>query len=170
MKKIYLLGLTILLSSQLWGQCTLNLISSVDSLLCGECATLSAFGSMDGNVAFQEDFNSGSPTGWQFTQSVTIANNTCGVPAPDGSDFMWMGDQAVNPRDMTTVSLDLSPGGVICFEMRFAVQGDASPCEGPDENDEGVALQYSTDNGATWTDIQYWDPNGGNDPNLTSWN
>lgn len=170
MKNIYLIGFIILLSTQSWGQCTLNLISSVDSLLCGDCATLSAFGSMDGNVAFEEDFNSGSPTGWQFTQSTTIANNTCGVPAPDGSDFMWMGDQAVNPRDMTTVSLDLSPGGVICFEMRFAVQGDASPCEGPDENDEGVALQYSTDNGATWIDIQYWNPNGGNDPTLTAWN
>lgn len=170
MKKIYLIVLLSLVIKSYFGQCSLNLISSVDSLLCGECATLSAFGSMDGNVAFQEDFNSGSPTGWQFTQSVTVANNTCGVPSPDGSDFMWMGDAAVNPRDMTTVSLDLSPGGVICFEMRYAVQGNASPCEGPDEQDEGVFVQYSTDNGATWIDIEYWDPNGGNDPSLTGWN
>jgi len=153
-----------------YSQCTLNLFSNPDTLICGECATLSAFGSMDGNVAFQEDFNSGNPVGWQFTQSVTIANNTCGVPSPDNSPFMWMGDAAVNPRDMTTVGFDLTLGGTICFEMRYSIQGDASPCEGPDEPDEGVFLQYSTDNGVTWITINYWDPNGGNDPGLTSWN
>jgi gliding motility-associated-like protein len=153
-----------------FSQCTLNLIASTDSVICGECVTLSAYGTMDGNIAFQEDFNSGSPVGWQFTQAVTIANNTCGVPAPDGSDFMWMGDQSVNPRDMTTIGFDLTNGGTVCFEMRYSEQGDASPCEGPDEPDEGVYLQYSTNNGATWINIDYWDPNGGNDPNLINWN
>ena len=151
-------------------QCTLNLFATPNPVLCGECVTLSAFGSMNGNVAFQEDFNSGSPVGWQFTQTTTIANNTCGVPSPDGTDFMWMGDASVNPRDMTTVGFDLTLGGTICFEMRYSIQGDASPCEGPDEPDEGVFLQYSTNGGGTWQTIQYWDPNGGNDPNLTGWN
>lgn len=164
------LALLTLFSNLSISQCTLNLTSSVDSVLCGECVTLSAYGYMNGNIAFEENFNSGSPVGWQFTQSVTIANNTCGVPSPDGSNFMWMGDAAVNPRDMTTNPIDLSLGGVICFEMRYAIQGDPSPCEGPDEPTEGVHLQYSTDNGTTWIDIDYWDPNGGNDPSLTSWN
>lgn len=164
------LFLLLMILNNYFSQCTLNLISSLDSVLCGEEVTLSAFGSMDGNIAFDEDFSGGSPQGWQFTQSVTIGNNTCGVPSPDGSDFMWMGDAATNPRDMTTVALDLSPGGIICFEMRYAVQGNASPCEGPDESDEGVFLKYSIDNGATWIDIEYWDPNGGNDPGLTAWN
>lgn len=169
--RLSILFTIIFISAQQYkAQCTLNLIISEDTVLCGNCVTLSAFGNMDGNIAFEEDFNNGSPTGWQFTQSVTIANNTCGVSSPDGSDFMWMGDAAVNPRDMTTVPLNLSPGGVICFEMRYSVQGDASPCEGPDESDEGVFLQYSIDNGTTWIDINYWDPNGGNDPGLTSWN
>ena len=149
-------------------QCEINAFASVDTALCGKCFTLSAFGV--GSFAFQEDFNSGSPQGWQFTQNVTIANNTCGIPSPDGSNFMWMGDASQNPRDMTTVDLDLTLGGTICFEMRYAVQGGASPCEGPDEPSEGVYVQYSTNNGATWVDIQYWDPNGGNDPQLTSWN
>lgn len=151
-------------------QCSLTLQASVDSVLCGECFTLSAYGSMDGNVVFEEDFNSGAPTGWQSTQTVTIANNTCGQPSPDGTDFMWMGDASANPRDMTTNGYDLTQGGVICFDMRFSVQGDAAPCEGPDEPDEGVFIRYSIDNGATWVDIQYWDPNGGNDPQLTNWN
>jgi len=33
-----------------------------------------------------------------------------------------------------------------------------------------VHLQYSSDGGATWIDIDYWDPNGGNDAGLTTWN
>lgn len=171
MKKLYFLLVIVYVSfSDLYSQCNVNAFSSPDTIVCGSCATLSAFGSATGNIAFQEDFNGGSPIGWQFTQSVTIANNTCGLTSPDGSDFMWMGDAAVNPRDMTTVGFDLSLGGTICFDMVFATQGDASPCEGPDEPDEGVFVQYSIDNGATWIDIQYWDPNGGNDPQLTNWN
>jgi hypothetical protein len=155
---------------QLNAQCNLNTYASVDTLVCGSCASLNAFGSAVGNTAFQENFNSGSPVGWGFTQAVTIANNTCGQPSPDGTPFMWMGDASVNPRDMTTVALNLTLGGTICFEMRYSVQGDASPCEGPDEPDEGVFLQYSTNGGATWQTINYFDPNGGNDPQLTSWN
>lgn len=153
-----------------YSQCTIQGFSSRAQISCGDSVTLSAFGNGSGNVAFQENFNSGSPTGWQFTQTVTIANNTCGRPAPDGSNFMWMGDASVNPRDMTTVPFDLSLGGTICFEMRYSIQGDASPCEGPDEPQEGVYVQYSTNGGANWTNIQYWNPNGGNDPQLTNWN
>jgi gliding motility-associated-like protein len=71
---------------------------------------------------------------------------------------------------MTTVPLDVSSGGTVCFEMRYAIQAQASPCEGPDLASEGVYLQYSIDNGATWTTINYWSPNGGTDPYMTSWN
>ncbi|MBI2271820.1 MAG: hypothetical protein HYU69_15875, partial [Bacteroidetes bacterium] len=173
MKKLtnyFILAVFLLSNYNIKGQCTLNLFATPNPVVCGECVTLSAFGSMNGNVAFQEDFNSGSPVGWQFTQTTTIANNTCGVPSPDGTDFMWMGDASVNPRNMTTVGFDLTLGGTICFEMRYAIQAQASPCEGPDEPDEGVYLQYSNNGGATWITIQYWDPNGGNDPSLTGWN
>lgn len=151
-------------------QCSLNTFASDQTITCGDCATLSAIGNGNGAVAFSEDFNSGAPVGWQFTQTVTIGNNACGVPAPDGSDFMWMGNASNNPRDMTTFGYDLTLGGTICFDMRYSIQGGTSPCEGPDEPTEGVYLQYSIDGGATWLTINYWDPNGGNDPNLTSWN
>lgn len=170
MKYFFSFLIVTLFTSVNYSQCSLNLSASKDSVLCGEDVILTAFGSMDGNVVFQEDFNSGTPNGWQFTQSVTVANNTCGVPTPNGSNFMWMGSSATNPRDMTTNGYDLSLGGNICFDMRYAIQGDASPCEGPDEPDEGVYVRYSIDNGVTWNNIQYWDPNGGNDPMLTAWN
>jgi hypothetical protein len=122
------------------------------------------------SLVFGEDFNSGSPVGWQFTQSVTIANNTCGVPSLDGSNFMWMGSSATQPRIMTTNAVDLSCGGNISFEMRYAIQGQAAPCEGPDLTSEGVYLQYSLNN-ATWVNIDYWPPtNGGASSSpMTQW-
>ncbi len=163
---VVVFGRTIVLAQP----CDITTLATPETITCGDCTTLSAFGYGAGNIAFQEDFNSGSPVGWQFTQAVTIANNTCGVPSPDGSPFMWMGDASVNPRSMETVPFDLTLGGVICFEMRYAIQGQASPCEGPDLANEGVYVQYSTNGGGTWTTIQYWDPNGGNDPQYTNWN
>lgn len=86
-----------------------------------------------------------------------------------------MGDNSGVPRSLETLPLDFSPavapaGGTICFDMLFSEQGDNSPCEGPDEPDEGVYLQYSTDGGTNWTTIEYFDPNGGNDPQLVNWN
>ena len=170
MKKLLLSAIAVAAAWTSYSQCTLTTIASEETVTCGDCVNLSAFGNGSGNIAFQENFNSGSPSGWAFTQSVTIGTNTCGVPSPDGSPFMWMGDNAVNPRDMTTVNFNLTLGGTICFDMRYSVQGDATPCEGPDEPDEGVYLQYSTNNGTTWTTIQYYDPDGGYNTGLTSWN
>ena len=172
MWRIYFVSLAFITSCQFaFAQpCELTTIASPQTITCGSSTELSAFGYGAGNIAFEEDFNSGAPVGWEFTQAVTIANNTCGVPSPDGTPFMWMGDASVNPRSMETVGFDLTLGGVICFEMRYAVQGQASPCEGPDLANEGVYVQYSTDNGATWNTIQYWNPNGGYDPQLTNWN
>jgi gliding motility-associated-like protein len=156
--------------STLEAQCSLTTTSADQTITCGDCVTLSAFGSGNGAVAFQENFNSGSPVGWGFTQAVTIANNTCGVPSPDGTPFMWMGNASVNPRDMTTVSLNVAIGGTICFQMRYSIQGDASPCEGPDEPGEGVHLQYSTNGGTTWVDIQYYQPDPVNGSPTVAWN
>jgi hypothetical protein len=77
------------------------------------------------------------------------------------------------PRALTSASYNLSAataGVTICFDLLFAEQGNAAPCEGPDEPDEGVYLQYSINGGATWIDIHYFDPNGGYDLQLTNWN
>jgi gliding motility-associated-like protein len=151
-------------------QCTIQAIAQDTIVPCNGSTTLSVNGSGTSVLAFGENFNSGQPVGWDFSQVVTIANNTCGVPSLDGSDFMWMGNQSVAPRVMTTVALDVSSGGNVCFEMRYAIQSQASPCEGPDFANEGVYLQYSIDAGATWVTMNYWSPLGGYDPMMTSWN
>ncbi len=60
-------------------------------------------------------------------------------------------------------------GATICFDLLLALQGGASPCEGPDEPDEGVYLQYRIGNGQ-WVTIHYFDPAPGDNPQLTNWN
>ncbi len=150
-------------------QCTVIASAQNTTIPCNGSTILSVSGSGISQVAFGENFNSGQPVGWLFSQVVTIANNTCGVPSLDGSDFMWMGNQSVAPREMTTIALDVSSGGQVCFDMRYAIQAQASPCEGPDLASEGVYVQYSTDAGLSWTTMNYWSPLGGYDPLMTSW-
>lgn len=150
-------------------QCTVVATAQNTTIPCNGSTVLSVTGSGISQVAFGENFNNGQPVGWQFSQVVTIGNNTCGVPSLDGTDFMWMGNQSVAPRVMTTNPLDVSSGGQVCFDMRYAIQSQLSPCEGPDYPNEGVYVQYSTDAGLSWTTIQYWNPNGGYDPTLTNW-
>ena len=160
-----------ILGHALIGQCTVEGSVSSENVACNDCVTLSANGFGENTAAFTENFNSGQPIGWDFTQTVTISATTCGTPSLDGSPFMWMGNSSPAPRTMATVGLDVTSGGNICFEMRYAIQEDPSPCEGPDLGDEGVTLQYSIDNGATWNTINYWPPlNGGAPSSMTLWN
>ena len=181
-KTVLLLFLFTSISISFKSQCTLGsfgtstntVTATQDTIIvaCNDSAILSVAGSGFGSVAFQEDFNSGQPIGWNFSQTVTIANNTCGVPSLDGTDFMWMGGQSPSPRIMETVDLDVSNGGDVCFEMRYAIQSQPSPCEGPDQTNEGVYLDYSINGGATWQNINYWAPtnNGAATSYLTQWN
>ncbi|MFT5070399.1 MAG: gliding motility-associated-like protein [Chitinophagales bacterium] len=156
----------------LHGQCEVVATALPNDITCGTCVTLTAFGEGQGNSVFTENFNSGAPTAWQSTAQATYSN-PCDPAGVDGTPHLWMGDATGVPRQMTTNSFDFSTaaaGATICFDMLFAEQGDASPCEGPDEPDEGVYLQYSIDNGVTWITINYFDPNGGNDASLVNWN
>ena len=154
-----------------FSQCTVQGTATLNTVPCNECVILSANGFGENVAAFVENFNSGQPVGWQFTQTVTISATTCGIPALDGSPFMWMGSSSPAPRTMATLGLDVSAGGTVCFEMRYAIQQQNSPCEGPDLGDEGVTLQYSIDNGATWVTMNYWPPlNGGYASSMTVWN
>lgn len=155
-------------------QCTVDIFSSRAEIVCGQSVTLSHTGQPPGNVSFSEDFNSGQPQGWQFTQQATFTN-PCSPNGVDGTPHLWMGDVSSAPRSLVTLPLNFGPdvapaGGTICFDLLFAVQGAASPCEGPDEPHEGVYLQYSTDGGSTWNTIHYFNPNGGYDDDLTNWN
>ncbi len=112
-----------------------------------------------GAYAIYNDFNNGNVgLGWQTTSSAAL-NNPCGS---NGSTYLWFGNTSTAPRNLTTVPLDLSCGGQICFELRFSVQGSGgfggSPCEGPDLAGEGVTFEWRQGTG-TWNSIFYFQPN-----------
>lgn len=154
-------------------QCVVTGSTSIDTVLCGSCATLSAYGQGQGQNIFSENFNTGGyGPGWQASQQA-MWNNPCSSGGVDGTTHIWMGNSSPVPRILATQSYNLTAGiaGVtMCFDMLFATQGNTAPCEGPDEPQEGVYLQYSIDGGVTWITFHYFDPNGGSDPQLTNWN
>jgi len=153
-----------------YSQCSVTAHAESETITCGECTSLSAFGNA-GTFVLNNNFNDGTPgSGWDATVAATFTNPCGPGPTPGDAIHMWMGDATPEPRTLTSVAFDLTLGGSICFDMRYATQGDASPCEGVDLPDEGVHLQYSIDGGTTWIDIHYFDPNGGYDPTMTSWN
>jgi hypothetical protein len=168
MKKILFLSLSLLLSYTSYQQCIANASVDKNEIVCGDSIVLTASGNT-GSSVFTEDFNTGVPTGWAFTQSADYSNPCSGFGA-DGTTHMWMGSGSGNPRSAETNPYNLTTGGTICFDMQYALQGGVSPCEGPDLPSEGVYLQYSTNGGASWNTIAYHDPLGGNDPTLTAWN
>ncbi|MFH2141167.1 MAG: PKD domain-containing protein [Bacteroidota bacterium] len=117
----------------------------------------------------QNDFNDGTiGYGWS-SNALPMFDNPC-VAGPDGSVCLWIGPASNFPRELVTIPYSVNQSCRICFDMIYSVQGVSTPCEGPDLPAEGVHLQWSNNGGATWTDIDYWAPNGGHDPNLTSWN
>ncbi|MEX2485770.1 MAG: PKD domain-containing protein, partial [Brumimicrobium sp.] len=149
--------------------CQLSIDSSLpsDTTDCGDCFTLTAIGEDDVPL-LESNFNNNSlGPGWSSNVTV-MYSNPCGAP-PDGTPAAWFG-LGTQPREMETVDYNVSCGGEICFEMKYATQGGSGNCEGPDLVGEGVYLQYSTNGGATWINIQYHPPNGGYDPQLTQWN
>ncbi len=165
---------SLFLSYHVKSQCEVLTSASEYEIYCGESVDLTAFGQSSGTVILSEDFNtSGFGTGWGSTPGATSFTNPCSPGGVDGTPHAWMDNNTSVPRTLESASYDLTAataGVTICFDLLFASQGDASPCEGPDEPDEGVYLEYSTDGGATWQTINYFDPNGGNDPQLTNWN
>ena len=167
------------LSNLSWGQC----ISSIDSVLynnnffkrldtiyvCkGEPITLYLHYGCNEYV-LSDNFNNGTlGNGWSSNCN-PMFNNPCG-PGPDGSIYCWVGSASSFPRRIITNSFNVNTNTTIQFDMKYASQSNSSPCEGPDESTEGVHFQYSlTSSNGPWTDIAYWDPNGGNDPILTEW-
>jgi gliding motility-associated-like protein len=175
MKKILLITLAFILTEKTFSQgCTVNGSAPFDTIVCGQSLRLSAFGQGQGVAVFSENFNNGSfGPGWSATTQATWTN-PCSPNGVNGTTHLWMGNASPVPRSVTTASFNLSnctnAGVTICFDLLYAIQGQNSPCEGPDLPEEGVYVQYSTNNGTTWITINYFDPNGGNDPQLVNWN
>jgi len=140
------------------------------------------------------DFNTGTlPVGWNST-AFTIGTPCTGPRAStyndgvptDGSPYFWAtvyndGDFNANngpyprPRFVETNSLDVTEGGIIDFDIRYASDdpdnrttwiGLDAPqnCETPDVPSEQVYLQFAK-NGGNWTNITTWATCGDGQPN-----
>jgi gliding motility-associated-like protein len=152
--------------------CNVNLTytSVPANLTCaGGSVSLTAVGLGTNNLAMNNNFNGGSlGSGWIATGGQSVGT-LCG-PSLDGTPYYWASTAGSSVPQLTTAVLNVSCGGIISFDMDYATQGANAPCEGPDLPNEGVTFQYSTNGGATWTVIQYWNPLGGYNAGLTNWN
>ncbi len=140
-------------------------ITPMDTTICpGDSVFIQATANILGaGQAF--NFNAGNiPPGWSAAGG-TAFSAPCG-PNPTNSPYYWASTAGSGQPGIFTSAFDISCGGVITFDMVYAVQGGAAPCEGPDLANEGVSLQYSTDGGTTWFDIIYYSPGGFSLPSM----
>ena len=164
---VIVLSSAIIFNNYSFGQCSVDIGADV-TINCGESVDLSAMGA--GNVpVLSTDFDNGQAgPGWQANGGQAFAQ-PCG-PGPTGTPYYWASTAGTGTPGLATVGFDVSCGATVSFDMAYSSQGGAAPCEGPDLPDEGVSFEYSIDGGVTWIVLEYWDPNGGNDPMLTAWN
>ncbi len=145
-----------LFSIRIYGQCDVEAFANPYEICAGQTVSLWATGGC--GILMYNDFNGGTPgAGWTATTGVDFSN-PCGT-GPNAI-YLWMGNNVPIPRTLTTVPFNVSTACTISFWLRFSIQGQSSPCEGPDLVGEGVSLQYSTDGGGTWADIAYFRPDG----------
>ena len=139
------------------GQCSTSIVAERDSIACGESILLQQVGV---GGASSDDFSGGTLSGLWAAPGGISAGYTIGGPCgtnPQGGVHLWFGNGSALPRTATTIPVDASCGGDICFDFRQETQGGA--CDGPDQANEGVYLQYKTATG-TWTTINYFNPVG----------
>jgi len=150
-----------LLPSSLSAQCNLTVSANPATLPCGGGPVTFTASAVGGSTfALNNDFNGGvAGVGWSVSPA-GVFNNPCG-PSLNNTTHMWMGNTTAAPRTLQSAALDVSCGGNICFDLKFATQGVSAPCEGPDQPNEGVYLQWSLSAAGPWTDIFYFQPNVG---------
>lgn len=137
-----------------YAQCNTNIVAIRDTIACGEELFMQQVGV---GGASSDDFTGGTLSGlWQSVTSGYTIGGPCGTN-PQGGSHLWFGNGSTLPRTATTVPVDASCGGDICFDFRQETQGGT--CDGPDQTNEGVYLQYKTA-GGIWTTITYFNPVG----------
>ncbi len=112
---------------------------------------------------FNVDFNSGTlPAGWTTTGNYGFGN-TC-LAENGNENYMWMalGGNPLSPASFQSPSMDFSQsvGVKVIFTFKYPPQGGSQTCEGPDMNAEGLQLQYSINDGATWSTFRHLHPAG----------
>ena len=158
MKK-YLFSLLLLLPFVSSSQCTI--VFDEDSIVTCANNPIEFIASAVGTIVVADsfDFNSPSiPAGWTVSGGATFGS-PC-TPSLDGSSYYWASTSGGGIPSIETDNYMFADSGSVIFDLILAQQGGSSPCEGPDEQDEGVSVQHSEDNGLTWTSFAYFSPSG----------
>lgn len=156
-RQIAIILLSLPFLSNISAQCNVNTINDIITTCSNSSTTVGAYPYTPGVFTLLFDFNNALPAGWQSTGGVTFTS-PCG-PSGDTSSYFWA-STVVGTPSITTNAINTSCGGEIMFDLVYAIQGGSVPCEGPDQLNEGVLVQYSVDNGVTWMDITYFVPDG----------
>ena len=157
MKNTYILLISIIINilaiKTSYSQCSIAVtLPTQDTTIClGDSIYFKADGTC--SYLMNNNFNNGTiVSGWSSTAANPVYNNPCGA-GPAGF-HLWVGTTASPTRTLVTNSYNLSIGGcVVNWWMRYGRVQGSGPCEDPDAANEGVHLQYSTNNGVTWTDF-----------------
>lgn len=124
---------------------------------CGDSVTLETHGK--GLISILgDDFNDSSLNSGFNVNGTPDLSEPCQA-APDSTPYLWMGPTTNLPRYLATDDTNATSAQQICFDIKMnnTIAG-TSPCDGPDQPDEGISLQYSTDNGSSWSEILYLNP------------
>ena len=190
MRKLYSFLIAFLVSGSIFAQCTVFGVNYIwpdttninGCFQLGDTLVIDAYTTQQATL-LDNDFELGTfGTGWQTGLSANVILNDpthCAWPPPanpiPNNAYVWMGNAAAHPRNLTSVDFDLSQCQNLEFDMKYATQSQPGPCEGPDLYCEGVRIQYSTDGGLTWfnwdnTLEQAWTPPGSGQANALTGN
>lgn len=155
---IGLLAFSLVATTAFSQTCTVDISTPDPLIVCpGEAVNVNAVANVYAdNQSF--NFNLGiMPTGWVSAGGANFGS-PCG--AGPGGNYFWASTAGGGTPFIQTAAFDVCTGGNLVFDMRYAVQGGGAPCEGPDEQDEGVSIEYSLDGGVTWIEFVYYSPDG----------
>ncbi len=141
----------------------------------GDSVRLSAIIVSPGMPYNKYTFNTGQLDSSLYSNVSPVFNNPCGGSL-NNNLYCWF-DYTATPsvlpyqRLLETGNFNISSGNCyVNFDMKYGHLQTDYYCEDPDGIDEGVHLQYSTNTGQSWTDINYWTPFSNISGPLYSWN
>ena len=141
--------------------CTIQITRpSADTIICrGDSLYLRSSGSCD--VFLNNNFENGLGVGWSQANANPIfmpygcdEEHVPNMLGPEDT-YLWIGATDSPERSIITDTFDVSVGGCfVKFWMRYGTQDGNGTCEDPGPQlGEGVNLQYSIDDGFSWTNF-----------------
>ena len=150
---IIIVSLTIIFleGTKTYSQCQIQATATPNIVCAGDAVSLSSTGGC--GYFMKSDFNLGAMgLYWSSYPANPIFTNPCGA-GPVGL-HCWVGTTASPIRTLETASINASVGNcVIEWDMRYGRAQSGGSCEAPSYVSEGVHLQYSINNGSSWTDF-----------------